>query len=88
MQFYLTTKGSWTSDNCTILYLGTTLDEAREIIPHVFRGNKIEKRHYPTKFPYLFAAIPERLHRKMEEFYDGNGWWVSIVSIEVETTNP
>lgn len=91
MLVYFTSKNSgpsWADEKKTLLYVGISLTDAQEAVGEGFRKYKqdlSEVRKY--RFPYLFSAVPEKMKFKFVEFYHADGWWYSIVSIDIQETD-
>jgi hypothetical protein len=86
MELYVTSKNSgptWSGpDPKYVEYIGTSLEEAVGAIPNVFQrqGTDITGR---TAEPEVWSALPRGMRQEMIQFYMADGWWYSIVKIEM-----
>lgn len=86
MELYVTSKNSGPShsfDPTRVLYIGVSLEDARKAIEEGFQKYEVESDKFPTRFPHIWSAIPSGMRRDMIAFFDADGWWYSIVKIDV-----
>lgn len=86
MKIYVTSKNSgpsWEHEQKSIVYIGSSLEIAVENVED-FRRYEVGRDKFPTRYPYLYSAIPQYMNRRMVKFYTADGWWYSIVSIDIE----
>lgn len=89
MKIYVTSKNSgpsWSHETKSVLYIGIDSLEALKAVGDFARHHKT-KAEWPTRLPYLYSAIPEAMPRKMLEFFESDGWWYSIVQIDIQEPN-
>lgn len=87
MKIYCTSKNSgpsWGGDPVYMVYIGTSLDEAREAVREDFRRYEVTPDKFPTRHRHIYSAIPADMERDFVVFYDADGWWYSIVSIDID----
>ena len=81
MDVYCTSKNSNPSlfglDPTVVVYIGTSLEEAIASVGTVIRYEK------PIDKSYIPSALPRRVEPKPVRFYTDNGWWYSIVKIQL-----
>lgn len=85
MKIYVTSKNtgpSWQSDPVYMTYLGSSLDEAITAVGAMTRYEKELLPHHPIK---IYSALPMEMAREMVKFYGADGWWASIVSIDISS---
>lgn len=90
MLLYFTSKNSgpsWADEKKTLLYVGTSLDEAKEAVGDFRRYQQDVASARQFRFPYLYTAVPDKMKFKFVEFYHADGWWCSVVSIEIDAPN-
>ena len=83
MDIYVTSKNSgpsWVSDPLSVVYMGTSLDDAKEAVGEFQRYKQDFDAHH-FLFPEIYSAIPGNLEREMVVFYSADGWWYSIVKV-------
>ena len=83
VKVFATTKNSgpsWSSDPLTLVYLGTSLDDAQEAVGD-FR--KYRREVFPERSPEIYSAIPRAIEREWVDYYMADGWWYSIVSFDL-----
>lgn len=85
MKLYCVTKNSgpsWTTDPLTMVYLGTSSQEAYEAV-----GNFDRYQRTPDDFPQehldLYTALPRGTEFELIEYYMADGWWYTIVLFEL-----
>jgi len=84
MRLYCTSKNtgpSYSSDPVYMVYLGPNRDDA---IAAVKDFNRYEKFAVITEYPEIYSALPREIPREMIKWYEADGWWYSIVSIDFE----
>ena len=84
MLIYLTTKKPWNKDNRELLYVGGYLHQAQDAVPEDLRYYALERSKFPSRYPYLFSAIPDKTPRKMIAFFSFDKSWASIVSVQMD----
>lgn len=84
-QIYITSKNtgpSWQSDPLHMIYIGSSVKEAEEAVPEPFR------RHFKNLPPetryYTAIGYASGLEYEMIQFYMADGWWYSIVMMEID----
>jgi hypothetical protein len=92
MKIYCTTKNSgpsWLDEHKTIVYIGTSHQEAREAVAERFRQYQMPNvSNSRFKFPYMYSALPDKMPKQIIEFYQADGWWYSICTADIkEPTN-
>lgn len=83
MKIYVTSKNtgpSWQSDPVHMTYLGASFLEAVAAVGTMARYEKEIPVLHPTK---IYSAIPMEMEREIVKFYAADGWWSSIVSIDI-----
>ncbi len=86
MDLYCTTKNtgpSWGQDPLYMMYLGTSIEEARDAVEESFRRCEVTRDKFPTQYPNIWSAIPAKMDREFVAFYSADGWWYSIVKFSV-----
>jgi len=89
MDVYVTTKNSgpsWGRDPLHIEYIGTSFEKAHDAVEFGFRKYKVEDINFWTRNDPtggIWSAIPYKMPRQMVSFYTADGWWYSIVKIEL-----
>ncbi len=74
---------SMNSGPLTIVYLGTSIEEATKAVG-VFAKYKINETEFPTKCVQNYSAIPKlKVDWKLLQYYMADGWWYSIVSFDL-----
>lgn len=81
MKLFITSKNtgpSWHSDPVHFLGIHATLDEAIALVDNFVRYEKEWQpaSYMPTCVPYVFSP-------KMVKYYMADGWWYSIVEVEI-----
>lgn len=90
MYAYCTSKNNGPESSSappTVLYLGTSLDDAEKSVTKEFRRYKKTSENFPTRFPEAHSALPKAsTDWEMVEYYAADGWWISIVRFELTPT--
>ncbi len=71
------TSSSEISEKSRLVYIGTSLNKAIEAVNPF--------THYEKLFPggYLPSALPKGIKKEVIKYYPTNGWWFSIVKIQL-----
>jgi hypothetical protein len=86
MLVYCTSKNtgpSYQSDPVHMLYLGTSIKEAEAAVGDFVKYQK-DETGFPVNYPEHYSAIPRKMEREMLQFFMADGWWYSIVMINIE----
>lgn len=86
MKLYFTSKNtgpSYNSDPLYLIYVGTDLDEAVNAVGSFVKYEDPDYL-YNSLYPKTFSALPRHLDFEFVKFYMADGWWCSIVSMEIE----
>lgn len=86
MELFCTSKNtgpSWGQDPLYMMYLGSSLEDARNAVEEAFRRYEVTPDKFPTRYPKIWSAIPANMDRDVVAFYSADGWWYSIVKISV-----
>lgn len=84
---YATSKNTgptWTgSDPVTLVYLGTSVEEAEVAVGNFTRYAKTEDK-FPVNFLHIYSAIPRNyVEWELIQYYMADGWWYSIVRFQL-----
>lgn len=92
MKLFVVSKNSgpsWSNETLSLLAISTSMEDAKEYVPDHFR-KYLRKDFKPhtwekggVKHTYIPSIVPENMNPQMEEYYMADGWWYSIVSVEI-----
>ena len=73
-------------DPVHLLYLGTSVREAEDVVGDFQKYAKLEREGgFPTVVSrHIYSALPRGLDREMIQFFMADGWWYSIEMFELE----
>jgi hypothetical protein len=89
MLIYATTKNSgpsWHSDPIRLVYLGTSLDDARNAVGE-FQQYECPASYWYVKYPETYSAIPASIERELVTFCMADGWWYTVVKFNLGETH-
>lgn len=88
MELFCVTKNSgpsWSKDPLTLVYLGTSLEEAIETVGTFSHYEvDVDQWKFDRLYPDMFTILPEKVAREFVKMYMADGWWISIVKMTFE----
>lgn len=85
MKIYITSKNtgpSWSSDSVHMKYIGTSLEDAVAAVGN-FVKYEDEDTTITMRYLFIYTVLPEGTDFVFERFYMADGWWYSVVSLEL-----